>query len=272
MSFDTEIKFKLSSIREGIEVLRQCYDEKSGRVIEGIQLGSEVSKRTGNEDCIQRFFKNKCQKDWAGVLGVDEYEEALNSSDGPKAVEVNDNQVMADGMGCELVPSIAGEFTDPASYIAGLPECMSDFEQVEVNRYATIVINGSLSAVMKLKEQQAKCKVIAEYVTAMESAGIRCRIEYIWANLQGASFGMVAKEYEENYLNTYHGNILGNFGTVRALGFALWALINDQYGLGTAMRATEDQLPTDREYAYLDFTDHSKADMRKQLERLKSVC
>lgn len=247
------VRFK--SLNEMISKLEECWDFENKKRKTGVQIGRVVS---GNHACMamEEWFKNQLSPSWAGVSGRDEYMELMKKEPAlNKKTAVETNPVLHEGTAMDLQPSVAGEFIDPVAHNCGLPFSMGDFVDTETNNYATIVVNPAVSGNTELSAMQKKVKALAEGVLELEAKKVRTRIEYIFPNPanDNQSYSVILKNYDENYVNQIHGNILGSYATVRGLGYAMWSLFNTDYGLGKAQEPVESHFESGRVSTHISF-------------------
>jgi hypothetical protein len=234
--------------------------------LDGNKNDPEAYKGENYEESFESFVNDERDQDWAGTKGITDYISKLHAEVGSHYVVEQPDVKMKDGLCMDLAPAVSGQFHDVEAYLMGLPECMADFVEVEQNRYLSIRISSATKALMNYKDIQPKYELIASMIANLESAGVRCEVVIEFAprgdqNPEQNSFDLIVKSYGDNYQPTYHGYILGNYSTVRGLGYAYWGIFNNLYGLGKQ----PDRQPAEKDgQIYISAAKDSIDDIKKK--------
>lgn len=71
---------------------------------------------------------------------------------------------------------VAGAYVDVPRYLEGQPECMVEFENQIVNKFATVYVSLSCSGSVSGKRLMARGRKILSAIDMLESAGIRTKV------------------------------------------------------------------------------------------------
>jgi hypothetical protein len=144
-----------------------------------------------------------------------------------------------------LVPSVSGQFNDVTAYIQGVPECMVDFEQIQINQFKDIVINVTEHAGISAETIQGKATEVFKSVYSNEANGTRCRIFAELKTFDDEGNQMVItrvkiKEFNEPLNGSLHSYLLGNGSFMRCFLLVYASLISKKTTVGP-VKETEPQ-------------------------------
>jgi hypothetical protein len=218
---------------------------------EVLELIENPKFENGSKSNTYTYFEsvdNKLKKSWGGVTGIDEYRELLTTAANPALNYIEPAQSKEIGALMDLVPSVDGIFTDAAKYCAGEPECMMQFQLADVNHYKTIHVITAVPSKHKLIDLQATAKELESCITSLElihNTRVRIILDCIDAsdeNKDGQDNAtLLLKDFNDNYIPTYHGFALGEFSTVRCLLYIWQSMFRRTSGLGETYNNARQQ-------------------------------
>lgn len=205
----------------------------------------EVIKRTeveqivgpGSQISYKQFYLTGRDPKWTGGIGnATQYKEILKTGYLP-AVEALQIDQVSTGQRYEFLPSVSGQFNDIGAYIEGRPECMGEFAEQEANKYLTVLINASTPAKMGGSTLMETAKLIFSSIQEMEANRIRVKIVIVFACIDRRSkneyrFYLNVKNFEENFIPSLHGLLVGHLATVRGILYSYASLYVKDKQLG----------------------------------------
>ncbi|MFN7609931.1 MAG: hypothetical protein ACK5QX_03180 [bacterium] len=211
----------------------------------------QAPKARGTKSSYNNFFTgDHYDPDWiGGITNINDYTDFTNKGYLPAVEELNISAQTNEGNKHLFSSSVCGQFGDVAKYLNGEPECMFDFEPQEVNNYLTINISGVTPGYMQAKDIQAKCKAVFNAVNELELKNTRCKIYLTVCTLDRKSrkedknvdVQILVKDFEDNFIPSYHGLILGHLTTIRGLIYSFISLHNKTASLGSCREADKQE-------------------------------
>lgn len=212
---------------------------------------AQAPKAKGTKSSYESFFvNNHYDPDWiGGIVNIKEFTEYVNKGYLPAVESLNISAQTSEGSKHLFAPSVCGQFGDVAKYLNGEPECMFDFEPQEINNYLIINISGVTPGYMQAKDIQAKCKAVFNAVNELELKNTRCKIYLTVCTVDRVSrkedknvdVQILVKDFEDNFIPSYHGLILGHLTTIRGLIYSFISLHNKTKSLGSCREADKQE-------------------------------
>jgi hypothetical protein len=205
----------------------------------------------GTKVAYNNFFASRHHNvEWVGgIADITEYQNFVNCGYLPAVQNFDISAQTNEGNKSNFILSNCGQFGDVAKYLSGEPECMFDFSPQEINNYLTINISGVTPSTMKAKDIQEKCNAIFNAVNKLELSGTRCRILLTVCTKdrttrkqdKDVDAQVLVKDYEDNFIPSYHGLILGHLTTIRGLIYAFLSLHSMSPSLGACREAEKEE-------------------------------
>jgi hypothetical protein len=222
----------------------------------------------GTQSAKNMYLKGSYKADWyGGINNLSEYQQSVKNGYLPAVEQMQGQAATTEGNSQNLTSSNSGQFGDVAKYLSGEPECMFDFETQEANNYLILNIDAVTPYTTKGNVLMNKCKAIFNAVNILEATGTRVKINISIAindKVKGSrkegekiQMNLLVKDYQDNFITSLHGLLIGNLATVRGIMYAYLSIHSKSPTLGSPIESifTEGKK--------VSFMNHSEAEIKR---------
>jgi hypothetical protein len=228
----------------------------------------ETEQGEGSHSAKNMFLNGSYDSKWyGGINTLQKYKETVESGYMPAVEEIQGQAATTEGNSQNFISSESGQFGDVAKYLSGEPECMFDFETQEANNYMILNIDAVTPYTTSGNVLMNKCKAIFNAVNILEVTGTRVKINLSIAiedRKKGSKktgekiqMNLLVKDYQDNFITSLHGLLIGNLSTVRGAMYAYLSIHAQSSSLGKPIESifTEGKK--------VSFMNHSEEEIKR---------
>jgi len=228
----------------------------------------DTDKGKGTQKAKEIYLNGGFKADWyGGINNLTEYNDTVKNGYLPAVEQMQGQTATTEGNSQNLISSNCGQFGDVAKYLSGEPECMYDFETQEANNFLILNIDAVTPATTSGNVLMNKCKAIFNAVNILEATGTRVKINISIAINDKAKgsrkegekmqMNLLVKDYQDNFISSLHGLLIGNLATVRGIMYAYLSIHSKSPTLGSPIDSIFTEGKT------VSFMNHSEAKIKQ---------